>query len=609
MSIFSSLNRAYERLLAEKQVPTFGLSTEKIGFVIPLNPDGTPAGKPRDIRDTSQKKPIPRMMVVPQPAKRASGISPNFLWDKTSYVLGISAGEGKRLDREHQAFVDYHQTALNETQDEGLKALLKFLDLWKAEMFESLGWPEEMKDQNIVFALKSERLNNIFLHDLPEARKQWARISEEGDKTNAICLVTGEKGPIARLHPAIKGIWGGQSSGGSIVSFNLDSFSSYGHERGDNAPVSEAAAFAYTTALNKFLGKGSNNRIQIGDASVVFWADGTDYDKVHLAEQIFDSFFSTEQEDAPEDDEDEEDKQEGKIKDLAEAKEKILPILEKIRNGESLRSFAPDLADGVHFYVLGLSPNASRISIRFWIENSFGEIAKNYQRYLEEMRITLPEKHSRPPALWQYLNETAVQGKRENVPPLLAGQWMRAILTGTRYPQMLLSAILLRIRADHDVNARRTAILKSVLIRNFDMEKEAPVALDPENTNKGYLLGRLFAVYERIQSAALGSNVNATIKDKYYGSASAQPQKVFRMLDSGSANHLSKIGKRSPGLKVNLEKNIADIMAKMSPSANPYPTAFSSEEQALFALGYYHQRETYFTKKDEKTSPSKETEQ
>ncbi len=606
MSILSSLNRAYERLLAEKQVPTFGFSTEKIGFVISLNPDGTPAGKPRDIRDTSQKKPIPRMMAVPQPAKRTSGISPNFLWDKTSYVLGVSAGEGKRLGPEHQAFVNYHQEVLKGTEDEGLKALLKFLDIWKAEMFESLDWPEEMKDQNIVFALESERLNDLFLHDHPEARKLWAKIAEEGDKTNATCLVTGEKGPIARLHPAIKGIWGGQSSGGSIVSFNLDSFSSYGHERGDNAPVSEAAAFAYTTTLNKFLGNGSNNRIQIGDASVVFWADGAEHDKLHLAEQAFSSFFSNDQKDAPENEEYE---QEGKIKDLVEAKEKIRPILQKIQSGESLRSFDPELANGVHFYVLGLSPNASRISIRFWIENSFGEIAKNYQKYLEEMRITLPEKHSRPPALWQYLSETAVQGKRENVPPLLAGQWVRAILTGTRYPQMLLSTILIRIRADHDVNARRAAILKSVLIRNFDMEKEAPVALDPENTNKGYLLGRLFAVYERIQSAALGNNVNATIKDKYYGSASAQPRKVFRMLDGGSANHLSKIGKKSPGLRVNLEKNVAEIMAKMSPSANPYPTAFSSEEQALFALGYYHQRETYFTKKDDKTSPSKEKEQ
>jgi CRISPR-associated protein Csd1 len=198
------------------------------------------------------------------------------------------------------------------------------------------------------------------------------------------------------------------------------------------------------------------------------------------------------------------------------------------------------------------------------------------------------------------LVETAVLRKSDNIQPNLAGEWMRAILTDSPYPMTLLSTLIMRLRADHDVNALRVAILKSILIKNFKME--VPVSLDPECKEPGYLLGRLFAVYEQIQTAALGRNVNATIKDKFYGSAAAQPRKVFHMLESGSANHLSKIGKQRPGLKVNLEKTIGAIMGAMSPDDDPFPASLPDKSQALFGLGYYHQRNEFF-KKSEKSRP------
>jgi CRISPR-associated protein Csd1 len=593
MTILASLNNAYERLSIHGDVPSFGFSSEKISYVIPLNSDGTPAGLPRDIRDVSGKKPVPRLMAVPQPTKRTSGIAPNFLWDKSSYVLGITAGEGKRLADEHKGFKDFHIKRLINTEDEGLQAFLSFLQGWNPDQFEDLGWPSEMKDQNIVFALESERLQNIYLHDRPAAKHIWAKLAADGEKKQSVCLVTGEKSPVARLHPGIKGVWGGQSSGGSIISFNLDAFTSYGHEQGNNAPVSEMAAFAYTTALNKFLEKGSKNRIQIGDASTVFWADASDVDAVEKAEFLFACFFDK---DLPEIDG-------SSIDETAEAG-KIRHILDKIRQGQSLFDFEPGLAKNVRFYVLGLAPNAARLSVRFWMEDSFGQIANNYQRFQDDMRIE-PEDRGGNVALWQYLRETAVLGKSENVPPLLAGQWMRSILTGSRYPAMLLSTVLMRIRADHEINARRVSILKSILIRNMK-SKEAPVAFDPENSNKGYLLGRLFAVYEQIQTAALGRNVNATIKDKFYGSASMQPQKIFSLLDKGSANHLSKIGKQKPGYRVDLEKKVSDIMALMSPDEAPFPVSLSSEQQALFGLGYYHQRNEFFKTKSHEINTSEE---
>jgi CRISPR-associated protein Csd1 len=278
---------------------------------------------------------------------------------------------------------------------------------------------------------------------------------------------------------------------------------------------------------------------------------------------------------------------------------KIESVLAKLRAGRPIEDFKPDLPQSVRFFVLALAPNAARLSVRFYIEDDFGVIAERYLRHLDRMRIDPPPKEEAP-SIWRMLIQTAVRGKSENIQPNLAGEWMRAILTDTPYPLTLLSTLIMRLRADGEVNALRVAILKSILIKNFNME--VPVSLDPECREPGYLLGRLFAVYEQIQTAALGRNVNATIKDKFYGAASAQPRKVFRMLEAGSANHLSKIGKQKPGLRINFEKAVGAIMEAMSPERDPFPASLPDKSQALFGLGYYHQRNEFFKKTDKSAS-------
>jgi len=591
MSILASLAKAYERIAG---APPFGYSAEKIAFVISLNDDGTVVSV-TDLRSGEEKKKAPRIMQVPQPVKRTVRIDPNFLWDKTSYVLGVAAENFNELDEkkrkqkierlanEHAAFTKRHLDAFTNNDDPGLVALRLFLKAWRPQQFAEPLWPADMKDQNVVFALESDRRSNVYLHDRPAAKALWEKLSASAGSTNAVCLITGEKGPVTRLHPAIKNIWGAQSSGASIVAFNQESFASYEHDQGDNAPVSEAAAFRYTTALNAFLAKGSRNRIQIGDASTVFWADASDAATAKDAECAFVAMFE----------EVDEDIETGKVGD----------ILERIRKGQPLEEFAPELSRGVRFHVLGLAPNAARLSIRFWFDNDFGVLARNYQRFVADMRIEPPPREANPP-LWRYLVETAVLGKRDNMPPNLAGEWMRSILTGTAYPQTLLSTVLMRIRADGEVNALRVAMLKALVTRNY--KKEAPVSLDPENTNKGYLLGRLFAAYEHAQIAALGAKVNATIKDKFYGAASAQPRKVFALLEKGSANHLSKVGKQAPGFRVVLERTIGGIMEQMSPGDEPFPASLSAQEQALFGLGYYHQRNEFFQPKKSEPAEKKD---
>jgi CRISPR-associated protein Csd1 len=574
MSALASLVRAYERL---PNAPAFGFSMERIGFLVSLNADGSPAGPPIDLREGEGKRKAPRLMQVPASFKRP-GTTPRsfFLWDNTAFALGVSADEKKAGATRLEAFRQLHRKELAGTDDPGLKALLRFVDSWSPGNFARLGWPEEMKDQNIVFALESERLQNICIHDRPAARAVWSRLCAEGEKKEAACLVTGERGPIARLHPAIKGVWGAQTSGASIVSFNLDAFTSYGHEQGENAPVSEAAAFAYTTALNRFLERGGGHRIQIGDASTVFWADASEADAAEEAEGVFAALLGADGTD-----------------ETVQAK-KVGAILQAVREGRPIADFSPDLPQGVRFFVLGLAPNAARLSVRFYFEDDFGAIAARFLAHVARMRIEPPPKDERP-SIWRLLVETAAQRKSENVPPNLAGEWLRAILTGASYPLTLLSTLLMRLRADHDVNGLRVAMLKAVLIRNFAME--VPVSLDVENRNPGYLLGRLFAAYEYAQTQALGGAVNATIRDQYYGTASATPRAVFPLLQRKATHHLSRLRKDKPGLAVNLDRRIGEIFELADPESLFVPT-LSAQRQALFAIGYYHQRNDFYRRKD-----------
>lgn len=588
--ILSALYEYYYRLLArnEEGLSAYGYSAEKISHKIIL----TAAGEVRSVegtQDTSGKKPVPKILNVPQSEKRASGIKPNFLWDKTSYVLGVSA-TSKRAAEEHKAFKESHFKQLAGEDDPGIQAFLAFLKNWKPENFQPPLFHESMKDTNVVFELEGDE---GFLHERTAVRAilNKRKISEENGANDAPCLVTGAPGPIARLHPAIKGVNGAQSSGASLVSFNLDAFTSYGKSQGANAPVCEAAAFAYTTALNHLLRRSADNnqRVQIGDMTVVFWALADDDAAARLAEKTFVGMLNPRADDEQE-------------------TERLRHIMAAVALGRPLRDMDPGFDEGTRMFVLGLAPNAARLSIRLWLVDSLGGFINKLARHSQDMEIK-PRPWRSMPAAWQIARATAPvrdgRSKAEDVVPNLAGEVLRAVLSGGRYPRSLLANILMRIRADGDLSGLRVAICKAVLVRDqrFGVEslskEEVPVSLDHKSTNPGYRLGRLFAVLEETQRAALGPSINATIRDRYYGAASATPASIFPILIRNCQNHFSRLRKDNRGAAINLERTVAEIVNGLP---EDLPRVLRIEDQGRFAIGYYHQMHSRYTKSNAEKS-------
>ena len=295
MSILQALAGRYERQVARGKAPEYGFSMEPVSFAVVLNPEGRPIDT-MDLRDTSGTTPSPGRRQVPRPVVRSSNIRPNFLWDKTAYALGVKRDAQTDsticAKREHDAFVSFHQELLAGVEDEGLRAFLAFLEKWPSDRYVHLPRSDDMLDANVVFCLEDGSIPPPLLHEQPEAREIWIRHQEANEDDRQLCLVTGERLPTAQTHPKIKGVRGAQSSGASIVSFNRSAFTSFGKKQGANAPVSERAAFAYTTALNSLLAEG-RNRIRIGDTTTVFWAEAADDPEgAEAAEALFSNLLA-----------------------------------------------------------------------------------------------------------------------------------------------------------------------------------------------------------------------------------------------------------------------------------------------------------------------------
>lgn len=569
--ILQALAEYYDRMTREDDTSLAppGFERKEIPFVVVLDPDGGYRGL-EDTRTGEGKKRRAREFFVPHSAKRSGtkGWQTAFLlWDHVGYVFGVG---NDTAARQHASFVRRIEELPEEARaDPAVGATLSFLKRGDFQaVFDEPDWKEVRESgANLSFRIVGEQ-------ELV-CQKESVRAVVTGEADHAgdgggRCLVTGAPDAVARLHPAIKGVWGAQVSGANIVSFNLDAFNSRGRTQGYNAPVGEKAAFAYTTALNHLLRRDSPQRMQVGDASTVFWAE-----RATPLETAIPDFLNEPPRDDPH------------------------------RNTEALRVLYESPQRGTRpagteggnrFYVLGLAPNASRIAVRFWHVSTAEALAGRILRHFEDLRIVHAPYEPDVLSLFRLLLSTAVLGKAENVRPNLAAETLRAILDGARYPRELLGAAVQRTRAEREVTYPRAALIKACLVRSARLdsqnaEPEVSVALDESNMNPGYRLGRLFAALERAQEAA-SPGLNATIRERYYGAASTTPVTVFPRLLKLKNHHVAKLENR--GQAVNLEKLIGGIVNGIE----DYPPLLSLPDQGRFSIGYYHQRQDFFTKQD-----------
>ena len=551
-----------------------GFEWKEIPFVLELTPDGN-VEQIIDTREFQGKKLIARRFLVPQSVKKTSGVAANLLWETAEYVLGFDRkGNPERSKLQRDAFVRRIESLpIKAKSDAGLVALLGFLGNAESVSNIEQKFPErfaEIKETNPVVSFRLVGEPNL-IAERPLIQASIGASDETENASTALtgfCLVNGKEDEIERLHTSIKGVWGAQSSGANIVSFNLDAFNSFRKAQGNNAPIGQDAAFAYTTALNHLLRRESRQRIQVGDASTVFWSR----DKCALEEELV-ALFGESGKDNPD---------EGSLA--------VANLYAAIKNGV----YVDDKSDN-RFYVLGLAPNAARIAIRFFHSGTVAEMAISIKQHFDDLDIERAPFDKPHLSIFRLLVSIASLGKADNIPPNLSGDFARAILTASPYPTTLLQAVIRRIRAEHEINYPRAALIKAILNRQrrFQMQtqpdKELTVSLDLTNTNAGYRLGRLFAVLERAQERA-NPGLNATIRDRYYGAASSTPVAVFSNLMKLKNHHIAKL--ENKGEAVNLEKLIAEVMDGI----NDFPNHMPLTDQGRFAIGYYHQRQAFYTK-------------
>lgn len=574
--ILQALTEYYQALERKGKIAAPGWSPIKVSYALYLAMDGRL--ERIDSIQTEQPKGkkmvlAPQSIFLPAPVKRTVGVAANFLCDNSSYFLGIdNKGKPQRSLECFAACKTLHESLLKDVDSPTAQAVLAFFRTWNpetargnpvlAEYLEGI-----LAGGNLIF-----HTENGYVHEDLAVRRAWETYyNSAGDGPQGICLVTGEMGPIENIHPSIKNVAGAQSSGAALVSFNAPAFCSYGKEQNLNAPTGKFASFAYTSALNHLL-SDRDHVFRIGDATVVCWARNA---KPAYAALFGGAAFGTAVPSYTEND--------------------LRGMVKSLCSGQSVTYEEDRLDPSMDFYVLGLSPNAARLSVRFFLHNTFKGFLDNIQAHYRRLEIVRPayDKFETLP-LWKLLSETVNQNSRDKSPaPDLAGEVLRAVLMNTRYPATLLNGVTLRIRAEREVTRGRAAIIKACLLQNYrykpiysELEEVLQVELNDTCNYQPYVLGRLFGVMEKIQLASTDWNINRTIKDSYFTSAASTPKNIFAKLFPLSEYHMKKLSRDKPGLANTLAKEKGALVSKLTA---PIPSRFSSEETDCFYIGYYHQ--------------------
>lgn len=562
--IMQALCRYYDALAAKGKAPVEGFSDVRCAFAAELGTDGELLAL---VQLKTEDKDFTTLN-VPRQVVRASGVRSNFLCDNCTYAFGADTkGKPERVRQCAEAFQTLHHEILDGCESDAAKAMLRFVD--GARTLDMEAMPKERRDAllkggNIVFSYRGS-----YIHNDPAVQAAWANYNAAQTPGRVMtCLATGERLPIAEGHDKIKGVRNASSMGASLVAFNdYDAAESYGLKSYENSPISERASFSFTTALNALLADRAH-QCYLGDATVVYWAEDGDEN----AQDFFTSLLQ-----AP-----------------VDADEELHAAMQSIRTGGTVGDFSLD----VPFFVLALSPNAGRVSVRFFLRDTLGGMARHLQEHYDRLQIVHGPKDSDYLKPWQLLMELANPNSRDKqAPPPVAGSLMRAILTGGNYPEELLGTVTMRIRAERSITYGKAALIKAILMRNRGYTKEEiSVALNMDSDCKPYVLGRMFSVLEQIQQKA-NPGINATIKDKYLASASATPGVVFPQLLRLQNAHMNKLADNQ---RVYFGKLLGETMGKLDIEKNPFPAQLSLEEQGMFFLGYYQQDQARYEKKEDK---------
>lgn len=585
--ILQALTAYYEQLVRQGKLSAPGWDDSfKVSYELRLNDAGQLLRVvPLLTEKTVGKKTVlaPRAMRVPAHEKRSSGFAANFLCDNSTYLLGADEkGKPERSADCFKACAKLHHAILDGVDSPAARALLAYFDSWDPAQAATnpllqKQWKEITGNANLIFGCEAADHSHSFVNDDPAIQNAWQTHYNDrsADSDMGQCLITGKYAPIERTHPNISGVPGAQSSGAALVSFNAPAFCSYGHEQGDNAPVSKYAAFAYTTALNRLLADRSHCK-HVGDTAILCWAENAE--PVYQDAMSMFLFGADEAAGIQESD--------------------VQAALKRLSAGQTVPFLEKELSPDQHFYLLGLAPNIARLSVRFFLRDTFGSFAQNLQKHADEMEIDCSEKEKfRSLPIWAVVNETTrtVPGQPAKPSPQLAGDLLRAVLTGGRYPATLLNGVTLRIRAEQNVTRGRAAVIKAYYLRNYptELNKEVYTVSLNETTNVPYLLGRLFSVLEAVQKAA-NPGINTTIKDRYFNAACATPGMSFPTLLRLSQKHLRKL---NDGLATHYDKQITELMAQLPESG--FPARLSLPDQGKFTIGYYHQTQKRYVKKNE----------
>ncbi len=607
--ILQALKEYYDRKLEthDPKIAKFGWEWKEIQYIIVIDKEGNPKDI-QDMSEVSEKDENIRSFYVPKDVERSSEIESNLLWDNLEYAVGIvpKNGSKEKTEERHKAFQN-RLKEFGETDDEGICALKKFVALSleeKLQKFEKIPvekqklWDNLKKDGKGFVTFKLLGADDVIV-----ASSQFIQSYEEYIKnkkgTPCFCLVSGEYDNLAPKHYKIKGIQNGNPTGTRLVSFNKDAYSSFGKEQGANAPIGEKTVFAYTTALNLLLSKDSQNHffgyttkktkairlaqnddinhLFLGNTSVVFWGQEDSVVEKNLVKAFNPDKKSKE----------------------------VRALFKSVHNGILLESHKKN-----RFYVLGLTPNNARIAVRFWHVSTIQEMAKKINDYFDDIEIFYNEDSIFLPLL-ELLKATAAGGEIKNIPPILEREITRAVLTGSVFPQFVLSSVIMRICADKKVSVAQAALLKAYLNRlgrcsvplkeqtqfenntgtsdcKSSSKGEIKVALDQNNLNIGYNLGRLFRILEDIQCQRIAPNTTipkATIRERFYAAASCTPAVVFPNLIRLSNHHLARL--QEEWKKKYFENLLGEVFSKIQ----DMPSYIKLEDQARFAIGYYHQKE------------------